>query len=63
MPLEVNEVGIQMSVRGGSGEAIPETPSTPVGDCGCDDEKQAHQKVVEDCVRRVLQILKARQER
>ncbi|MCP3100287.1 DUF5908 family protein [Myxococcus sp. K15C18031901] len=63
MPLEVNEIGIQLRVRDGVDAAGPETPSTPVGDCGCSDEKKERQALVEECLRRVLQVLRARQER
>ncbi|MCE9672069.1 DUF5908 family protein [Myxococcus stipitatus] len=63
MPLEVNEIGIQLRVRDGADASSSDKPSTPVGDCGCSDEKKERQAMVEECLRRVLQVLRARQER
>jgi hypothetical protein len=59
MPIEINEIAIQMKVSedaGGSGE----------GACGTDGNAQGaaeREAIVADCVRRVLQALKAQRER
>ena len=59
MALEINEIGIRMRVFDGNGEAKP-SPKKP-DQSGCGDEER--QQIVEDCVQRVLKILKATQER
>lgn len=56
MALEINEIGIRMRVRGDEEE--PQPRKSEPGGCGQDREQ-----VVEDCVRRVLQILKNLEER
>jgi len=55
MPLEINEIGIRMRV--GEDDRPPdERPQrVPQGDCHDVDREE----LVEDCVRRVLQILKS----
>lgn len=59
MPLEVNEIGIRMRVLGEG-----ESPVSP-GRGGPEnvDSEEARERLVDACVRRVLQILKASQER
>jgi hypothetical protein len=57
MPLEVREIGIYLRV--GEPDAYPQ--QTAPGDHR--NEAPAHDTVVHDCVRRVLAILKTRQER
>jgi hypothetical protein len=56
MPLEIREIGIRMRV----GEEAP-APVRAVVDEERDD--RAHDAIVEDCVRRVMAILKTRSER
>ena len=57
MALEINEIGIRMRVRGDEEEPPPrESAPGGYGD-------RNHEQVVEDCVRRVLQILRNLQER
>ncbi|GEN05995.1 hypothetical protein SAMN05443572_102888 [Myxococcus fulvus] len=63
MPLEVNEVGIQVSVKDGSGGDGLEVSSTPVADCNHAEEQAEKERMMEECVRRVLQVLKAQRER
>ena len=60
MALEVNELGIRMRVRDGAGEPVQRKSAS----CGCDDEDgRPSQELVEACVRRVLQVLRAKRER
>ena len=54
MPLEVNEIGINMTVSDTNKER--ETPREKIDPDGCDDVNR--EEIVDDCVRRVLQILK-----
>jgi hypothetical protein len=56
MPLEIREIGIRMRV--GEDEAGQPEPIA-----GEERDERAHDALVEDCVRRVLAILKTRQER
>jgi len=61
MALEVNEIGIRMRVRGEEEEKAGEKVARKVEDpgCGCQDRDE----IVEECTRRVLQILKSARER
>ncbi|MFL5386791.1 MAG: DUF5908 family protein [Longimicrobiaceae bacterium] len=60
MPLEISEIGIHVRVP--DGKPAPAAPAAARGDGGpCDDVE--HARLVDDCVRRVLQILAARAER
>jgi hypothetical protein len=61
MALEVNEIGIRMRVRGEEEEEAGEKVARKVEDsgCGCQDRDE----IVEECTRRVLQILKSARER
>ncbi len=58
MPLEINEIGIRMRVSSGAGaeNRRPETRSD--NHCNLDRDE-----IVEDCVRRVLQIVNSSRER
>ena len=58
MPLEVNEIGIRLSVGDGEPAQAPEAPGSPPALSGL--ERTA---LVEECVRRVLEELKRMQER
>ncbi|MBR1347962.1 DUF5908 family protein [Bradyrhizobium sp. U87765 SZCCT0134] len=55
MPLEIREIGISMRV----GEQPPQAASPPQHR----DSKISRDDIVDECVRRVLQMLKTRQER
>ena len=55
MPLEIREIGIRMRV----GEQAPSTETQAVEE----RPKFDQEKIVDECVRRVLQMLKTRQER
>jgi len=57
MPLEVNEIGIRMRIYGDGGE---EPPAPSRFD---DTAAQRRAELVEACVRQVLRILKAMEER
>lgn len=61
MALEVNEIGIRMRVLG-DGEAAP-AGGGGSAESGKLDPEEARAKIVDACVRRVLQVLKATQER
>lgn len=60
MAFEINEIGIHMqigengAVKNGASGAVPQ---------GCQTEYSAQNDLVEECVRRVLRILKSGQER
>jgi hypothetical protein len=55
MPLEIREIGISMRV----GDEDP-----PLESLARDDEpRPTHEEIVDECVRRVLAMLKTRQER
>jgi len=56
MPLEIREIGIRMRV----GDSEP-APAQAIAGEGRDE--RARDAIVQDCVRRVLAILKTRQER
>jgi len=56
MPLEIREIGISMRV--GEGEVAPAQTAADE-----DDDADARDAIVEDCVRRVLAILRTRRER
>jgi hypothetical protein len=56
MPLEIREIGIRMRV----GEAAP-APARAIA--SEDHDERARDTLMEDCVRRVMAILKTRQER
>jgi len=58
MPLEIREIAIRMRV----GDAEPAASATLVRD-GQEDGERNRDVIVEDCVRRVIAMLKARQER
>lgn len=55
MAFEVNEIGIRMRVMG-DGEAAPPSGGSGDGGRSGDDRRK---EIVEACVRRVLQILRA----
>ena len=59
MPIEVNEIAIQLKVRDEQG-AAGEFVSEPGGEGLTQEERDA---IVADCVARVLRVLKAREER
>lgn len=54
MPVELNEIGINLSVSDTRKER--EQAEEKVQQDGCDDVNR--EQIVDDCVRRVLQILK-----
>jgi hypothetical protein len=56
MPLEIREIGINMRV--GSDDVAPEQDAADEG-----DDAEARDAIVQDCVRRVLAILRTRRER
>ena len=56
MPLEIREIGIRMRV----GEHEPAPAQIVAGE---ERDERARDALVEDCVRRVMAILKSRQER
>ena len=60
MALEISEIGIPVRVPDGK-PAPAASQSRSTDDGPCDDLE--HARVVDDCVRRVLQILAARAER
>jgi hypothetical protein len=55
MPLEIREIGISMRV--GDEDAPQEFPAHD------DESMPTHDEIVDECVRRVLAMLKTRQER
>lgn len=55
MTVQVNELGIRMRVGERSQEAEERQPKIPQGDC----QDINREELVDDCVRRVLQILKS----
>lgn len=59
MALEISEIGISMRVRGGDEETSPRRVESRNHACG-DVGREA---IVDDCVRRVLQILRTLEER
>jgi Family of unknown function (DUF5908) len=66
MPLEINEIGIRMRVEdgdedydGSDGRRRKQTEEDD--DCGCGSLDRGG--IVDDCVRRVLQVLKSTRER
>ena len=59
MALEISEIGISMRVRAGSDEPTSAAPRGERG--GCND--QDREEIVADCVSRVLQFLRTREER
>ncbi len=63
MALEISEIGIHVRVPDGMPAPGPaQLAAAPAGgDGGCADTERA--RMVDDCVRRVLQILAARAER
>ena len=56
MPLEIREIGIRMRV--GEPEPTRPQPAVPEG-----YDESARETIIEDCVRRVMALLKTRQER
>lgn len=59
MPIEINEIAIQLKVRD---EANGESVGAP--DCGHESVREAEREaIVADCVARVLRTLKALRER
>jgi uncharacterized protein DUF5908 len=58
MALEVSEIGIQMRVCGAGEAGGTQDPAPATGAEGLDREA-----IVDDCVRRVLQVLRRREER
>lgn len=65
MTLEIQEIGIRMRVAEDAGQTPRTGGSSPAGgSCGDDaGERARRDSLVEDCVRRVLEILKMRKER
>jgi|CXWL01.1.fsa_nt_gi hypothetical protein len=60
MPLEISEIGINFRVDDGGDEPLPGGARVPqAGSC----EEVDRDELVEDCVRRVLEILDRRPER
>jgi len=59
MPLEIREIGIRMRVEDGA----PAPRQVLVRAEPGERDERARDAIVEDCVRRVLAILKTRQER
>lgn len=59
MPLEISEIGINMRVSDTPKEAGKRRPKAEEGECRDVDREE----IVDDCVRRVLQILKGLGER
>jgi hypothetical protein len=57
MPVEISEIGIRMRVDDDKGR---ERGSDRLGETERDAQREA---IIDECVRRVLQALKARQER
>jgi hypothetical protein len=55
MPLEVNEIGISMQVRDGNCSEPESCQAEPNQDEPRDSNRE---EIVEECVRRVLQVLK-----
>jgi hypothetical protein len=55
MPLEINEIGISMRVRDAMRGPEERKPVIPQGDC----QNINREEIVDDCVRRILQILKS----
>lgn len=58
MALEINEIDIRMQVREGSDQTRQQREEPQQPGCGGDREE-----IVQDCVRRVLQIMKTLRER
>lgn len=54
MPLEINEIGINMRVTDTGGETTSRQQQIEPGDCSDTNREE----IVDDCVRRVLEILK-----
>jgi hypothetical protein len=67
VPLEINEIAIQMQVQQEGTRAEPSESSTSGATvsvpAGCDNFEMERSEIVEDCVRRVLQVLKTMRER
>ena len=64
MALEINEIGIRMRVGNSAGQLDGrngQRQHDPCRDENCSEERD--ERIVRDCVRRVLEILAARQER
>lgn len=61
MALEINEIGIRIRVDEGGNNA-PVQLKEKDGDVGSCRET-SREEIVEDCVRRVLQILRSREDR
>jgi Family of unknown function (DUF5908) len=59
MSLEINEIGIRIRVNEGSENGTVQRQAIPGQSCGDIDRDE----IVEDCVRRVLQILKSLEDR
>lgn len=57
--LEINEIAIQMQVA----DSVAEPSEGEDGAEGGSDEKVDYEKIVEECVRRVLQTMKHMKER
>ena len=60
MALEVSEIGIRMRVDDGEDEGGNERARSEQGSC---TESLDRNEIVDDCVRRVLQILQRQRER
>jgi hypothetical protein len=60
MALEINEIGIHFRVPDGDGPAAQRAPSEGSPGSCCEPDRA---QIVDDCVRRVLQLLNARAER
>jgi hypothetical protein len=63
VPIEVGEIGISLNVADQSGTAARPRGATADDSCGCGQAKEQRDDLVEECVRRVLAVLKAQQER
>lgn len=56
MPIEISEIGISISVREPDGTAASSSGPVP-------DDEQAREALIEECVRRTLQVLKMERDR
>lgn len=61
MPLEINEIAINMQVADAAGEQRPRPSEPETAEPAAD--KLDREELVRDCVRRVLRVLKAGEER
>jgi len=61
MPLEINEIGIRMQIGGLESQDKQDDENKPSPELGCGDVSRS--EIVDDCVMRVLQILRTYQDR